>query len=624
MGQTLYFDTWSRKLLIVYSCFWSFCFSACTQTRQEPLPDDVYHYALSRKDDLQLGMYFTAHAVHRLLSTEAGRREAVSLMRGNGITKAYIEVYRSGLVVDTALLQEVIGFLQRSNFSVAGGIATVPGNDFGVHQEGPLGWFNWQNKKTQDDLRNVMEKVAPLFDTFIVDDFLCTSDTSQESKTARDNRSWSEYRRDLLSALSESVFIAPAKQQHPNINMIIKYPQWYDRFHLFGYDVVRKTAKFDQVWVGTETRGQYSQRFGFVQPYEGFVNYRWIASLAGDKIAGAWFDHGDCDELDFIEQAYQTVLAGAQEIILFSYDAFIDGHKGHHLLRTDFPKLADLAQVVARHPVEGVTAYKPPHSDAGGDLYIMDYIGMLGVPLIPVSTYPAEAAVIFLPTQAATDTSIYQKVQQSLTQGARIIMTTGFLSKVVQGDALADLAGLSAPVTVSPRKANTVLVDEEAVSLPLPLDMEAVVAATTATVLLEAQRGEQKIPFLSHHQEQDIFVLNTHTFSQQDFDAVGEVLLSPRQLGLLEVPRAWANAIREAFNKNVPAQLDAPVRVAFQPLGEDSYVIHNYNQDPVSVELTVEGTAQLEDVFTGELIDKNDRAFRIDMPPRSRMWLQPH
>ena len=69
--------------------------------------DDQFSYAQTRSDDLRLSIYITAHAINDLLANEAGRREAISIFRGNGITKAYIEVYRSGLEIEKSLLEKV-------------------------------------------------------------------------------------------------------------------------------------------------------------------------------------------------------------------------------------------------------------------------------------------------------------------------------------------------------------------------------------------------------------------------------------------------------------------------------------------------------------------------------------
>jgi hypothetical protein len=584
--------------------------------------NDQFSLAQARKDDLQLSIYITAHAVKDLLSDEAGRREAVSIFRCNGITKAYIEVYRGGLVIEKELLQDVRDLFEKNRIETAGGIATVPGKNFGVRQKGQLGWFNWQNPKTQADLKEVMLMSADVFDEFIIDDFLCTADTSMESKAAKGERSWSQYRRDLLTELSESVFIGPARSINPEINLIIKYPQWYDRFHLFGYDVERKTALYDEIWVGTESRGQYTKRFGFVQPYESFVSYSWMKSLAGEQMGGAWFDHGDCDENDFIEQAWQSVLAGAGEIILFNYYDFVNGHRGHHLLRKQFTQLADLAGTVAKKPIKGVMAYKPPHSDAQGDLYIMDFMGMLGIPLIPVSRYPINAKVIFLPTQAAADTGILAKIENSITDNATLIFTTGFLAYARDGKKLAEIAGISWPVVASPLTANQIIVAGKAENIKYGLDLESNIKLTEAIAKLTTRHKSGDIPFLVARKK--IFTLNSHTFSQVDFDEIGEVLLCPRPLGLLEIPQSWANTLRDAFLTPYGIDFSAPARVALQPYGNTGWVIHNYNRDTVQIGINADGMTDgiIEDKFSGKQVRIRDGQINMEISPRSRLWLE--
>lgn len=586
----------------------------------QDLVDDNYEFAIQHKDDLKLSVYITAHSVERLLSTSEGRREAISLMRANGITKVYIEVYRGGLVVSPDLLGSVTKYFKQNGFEVVGGIATVPGKDFGVKQEGQLGWFNWQNPKTQQDLKQVMLDAAPHFDTFIVDDFLCTGDTSLESKAAKGERSWSVYRRELLTKLATSIFIEPAKSVNSDIHMIIKYPQWYDRFHMFGYDVESGPKLFDEVWVGTESRGQYTQRFGFVQPYEGFVNYQWVASLAGNKIGGAWFDHGDCDPLDFIEQAYQSVLAGANELVMFNYGSFVNGHGGHHLLRMDYEKLAKLARTLKTSPVVGIPAYKPPHSDAGGDLYIMDIMGMFGIPLLPVSRYPENMETIFLPTQAAADLDIVNKVLTSHKQGKRIIMTAGFLSTVDDQGQLSELAGIINP-EVQAFSADQIIVDGNEETLERPLDMEADIIINNADILLEAKANDFYFPFLTQSKDRQIFVLNPHTFSEADFKAVGEVLLCPRPLGLLDLPTTWTNIIRATFNDRLELVLDAPSRVTMQPLQNGDIVIHNYNKQEVEIKLSGLKDDKIMDLFQNKDLMINSSSATFKMKPRSRIWL---
>jgi len=590
-------------------------FQGCKPTLQSS--EDIWSLAEARKSDLRVGVYVTAQTVEQMFSTEAGRRESVSLLKCNGITKVYLEVYRCGTIVSPEVLKTSILLLKKNGIEVVGGIATLPGGEIGVPQQGPLTWLNWQNSKTQNDIRKIMEDAAPLFDTFIVDDFFCTADTSAESKTAKGDRSWSEYRQSLLTDLAQSVIINPAKVKNPAIKIIIKYPQWYDRFHLFGYDLSTEPKLFDGVWVGTETRGQYTQRYGFVQPYEGFINYRWISTLAGEKIGGAWFDHGDCTDLDFIDQAWQSVLAGAKELVIFNFDSFVTGHPGHHLLRQDFEKLADLAKAVAVNPVQGAVAYKPVNSDAGGDLYLMDYIGMFGVSLVPDSRYPENAKVIFLPTQAAADPEILAKVLKSLDQGAKIVMTTGFIANAKDGEKLAQLAGIKWPPAAVRTSAETIIFDGIPQKLKFPLNMDFQIIPDGANVLLQTSANQ---PFMT--QNHSISVLNTHTFSQADFDAVGEVLLCPRQLGLLELPKFWVNTIRSAFQTENELVLDAPSRITMQQLSDKSFMVHNYNQEKMTINIQLPQAGEYVDGFSGNPVPVDGKKIRIEMEPRSRIWFR--
>lgn len=593
-------------------------FSVC----QSPAPqtDDFWSYAASRKSDLQLGVYITAHTVQEQFSTEAGCREAISVLRCNGFSKVYVEVYRPGMVVPTEILKKTVSLLEKNGFEVVGGIATLPGEGVGLAQEGPLTWFNWQNPKTQADLKKIVEETTPLFKTFILDDFFCTADTSMESKQAKGDKSWSEYRRGMLTEIAQSVFINPAKAKNPDITMIIKYPQWYDRFHQFGYDVATEPPLFDKVYVGTETRGQYTQRYGFVQPYEGFVNYRWISTLAGEKIGAAWFDHGDCNGIDFIEQAYQSVLAGAKELVIFNFGDYLNGHSGHHLLRQDFEKLANLAAAVAKNPVVGVAGYKPANSDAGGDLYLMDYIGMLGVSLVPVSVYPENADVIFLPTQAATDSAIVEKVEKSLSEGKKVVLTAGFLAHAKNDEKLAKLAGIKYPLVPEPVSTLIIQNDGKTDSLKFALQTDYRIEPENVEVVLQTA-GKTTVPFLVRNK--NLAIVNTHTFSQADFDAVGEVLLCPRQIGLIELPKSWVNQLRNAFSIKGNRILDAPSRVAFQKLGDGSFVVHNYNQENTNLIISNENGIQYSDGFSTEPVSGTDKEISLNMPPRSRIWLKP-
>ncbi len=561
----------------------------------------------------------TADHALSFLNDPATAASAIETLRKFDITRMYVEVYR-GTIVPPDVLARVRDYFVDNGIAVTGGIATVPGDDTGVAQVGPLDWFNFQNPKTQSDLKKIMQDSAPVFDEFIVDDFLCTGDVSEESARACGERSWGEYRLELMAEVAREVFIQPAKEANPDITMIIKYPQWYDRFHLFGYDVPTQSAQFDATFVGTETRGARTQRFGFTQPYEGFVNYRWIQSIAGSKARGAWFDHGDCDGPDFLEQAYQTVLAGAPEIVLFSCIELLRPHPGHELLIAHQDRLRQLAEFVAKNPVSGIAAYKPPNSDPGPDMYLFDFLGMLGIPLVPVSAFPEDSEVIFLPTQAAADPDIESKTIRASERGARIVMTAGFLAQV-KSDRLIELAGIATISAKGNLHAQSIEVDGASIRLAAPLDLEAELGLGNAAPIITTRVNDALVPLLTAT-ENKVYVLNTHTYSQADFDAVGEVLLSPRPLGLLDLPEEVVNTIRAAFIEPLPFTFEAPPRVAIQPMGPNDWFIHNYREDAAFVTLTPSESAAFSEVYTGANLVDDSATIRIGIPQRDRVWLR--
>jgi hypothetical protein len=585
-----------------------------------------------RVNDLRLSSYVTSRQVEQFAINQDVRNKAIQTIRRMGLTKLYLEVYRGGHLVSPEHLIFTRDWLKDMNIEVLGGIATVPGGNFGVRQKGPLGWFNWQNEKTQKDLEKIIRIAAGIFDSFIVDDFLCTGDVSDESIAAKSERSWGQYRRALMTEVAQSVFIRPAKQVNPNITMIVKYPQWYDRFHLFGYDTKTLPDLFDMVWVGTETRGRNTQRYGFVQPYEGFVNYRWLADIAGEKIGGAWFDHGDCAEHDFIDQVYTSVLAGASELVFFNFSNVMAGHTDHEKIIAQFDRLADLAAFVQEHPVTGVPAYKPPNSDPAGDMYIMDFLGMLGIPLVPVHKFPTDSPVIFLPAQAASDPNLLDHINKARTRGTDLIFTTNLLIASPHRIDLAKTAGVEPDIQSKPTRAQ---LNQGKERKNVTIDMESPIEGKDRPGNLVCTSGNKKLALLtiSETPHGRIALLNTHTYSQVDFDAIGEVLLCPKPLGLLEINGRALSTLRDAFGITV---FDGPSCITYHPFGpagSGNCVIQNFNDTPVNVSISINSqknkSNKFIDAFTEKIIPvrdiENKNRIKLDLTinARSRIWIRP-
>ncbi len=480
-------------------------------------------------------------------------------------------------------LRELRDWFAAQGIRCSGGIATVPGGHFGQRQQGGLEWLNWESQKTQVDVAAFFAENAPVFTELVVDDFFCTGDTSPEAEQAKGERSWGEYRRDLLVSLINPLMVKPTRAAHRQTRLILKFPQWYDRFHLYGYDPCRMPAHFDQIWVGTEVRDPETRRMGFVQPTEGYMNFRWLASQAGSEVHGAWFDHIECSAQNFLDQAYLSVLAGARELTLFSLNDLMGGHPGDALLAAKWPELCALAERVQRKRRGGMAFYKPAGSDGSENLYLADYLGMIGLPILPVAHYPKEAAVAFLPVQAAADPMLFESMRRHLKRGSTLVLTPALVRAL--GQKGAQLAGVETGPASEAASAKTMRVGNDSVDLAVPLELDAALKAGDCQVRMSVGVGERQVPFLTSRAvgRGSILVLNTRTFREDDFGKGGEYLLAPTALGLPKIPQLVADTIRSELLRPLRVEFHGPAGMALALFGKQA-CFYNFRAEAVRLQ----------------------------------------
>lgn len=529
---------------------------------------------------LSVSVYATAGDVQSHLASTEARTNTLPMLTRLGVSRVFLEGRRGDEYVDPATLATVRDWLKSLGIECSGGIATVPGKTFGVRQTGGLDWLDWESEKTRADVSGFFRENARVFDELIIDDFFCTGDVSAHADRARAGRSWSAYRRDLLVSLIGPLVHEPARETRQEVRLIMKFPQWYDRFHVFGYDPARMAEKFDEVWVGTEVRNPRTRRMGFVQPTQGYVNFMWIRSIAGDKVRGAWFDHIECSAFNFIDQAYMSVLAGARELTLFRLGDVIAQHPGDALLAERLPELIAIAKSIQNAEPDGVFFYKPPNSDADNNLFLADYLGMLGLPIVPVAAYPDNSRVVFLAAHAASDPDIESLVKRHLRRGANVILTPSFLRK--SGRWAQEISGAVATGLTGLGKFG----EDNSADNSAALEIDASLASTTARILSEVDCNGRIVPLLTQRQvgPGQVLVLNIRSFSDTDYRGTGEYLLPPTELGWTRVPQQVLDPLRATLLRPLGIRLDAPAGVIMCVRGKASF-IYNANDEKAMVRL---------------------------------------
>lgn len=384
----------------------------------------LWDLAHQNKDALRISTLFDARDVQRRLSTDQGIDDAIDWCKKTGVTHAFIETFRDGYTAERPALEHARDRFRAAGFDVSGCVTpTKVGKD-------STGWTSiacYTDEPTQKHVQEIFEFTASLFDEIMIDDFWFTDCECPECRKARGDQSWPQYHCDLMIEVSRERVLRPAKAVNANVKIIIKYPQWYDQFHNRGYEVVQETADFDRIWVGTEARDYADKRWGGDVQYKGYYLMRWLGVVGGAKTGGGWFDPFGTHEATYVEQARQTVLADAKEMLLFCYGALQQGTGPANVekLRTEVPGLLTLAKLVRNQPLRGIAAPKPPNSDGGNEQYVYDFVGMLGLPLVPTNEIRTDAKAAFLPVHAFKDPQLRDKLGTMLSAGLPVLVTDG-------------------------------------------------------------------------------------------------------------------------------------------------------------------------------------------------------
>ena len=389
----------------------------------------LWDLANENKGLLKIATLFTAQNVRDHLGTEQGINKAIDWCKKTGITHVFIETFRSRYTAERKTLERAKSGFEAEGFEVSGCVTTT--------QVGKIstGWnliSCYTNKGTQKQLQEIFEYTASIFDEVMIDDFLFTDCQCDECKKARGNRTWADYRCELMVRMSRERILGPSRVVNPNVKIIIKYPQWYDNFHNRGYEVSRETADYDRIWVGTETRDYDDKRWGGKVQYEAYYIMRWLGEMGGPKTGGGWFDPYGTTENTYVEQARQTVLADAREMLLFCYGSLLRGTGPANVekLRTEIPGLFKLAKLVRNKPLIGILAPKPPNSDAYDEQYVFDFVGMLGLPLVPAAQIHTDAKAAFFSVHALKDPDFSAKLKKMLDDEKKVLITDGLADRL--------------------------------------------------------------------------------------------------------------------------------------------------------------------------------------------------
>ncbi|NLO39871.1 MAG: permease, partial [Ruminiclostridium sp.] len=273
------------------------------------------------------------------------------------IDKVYLETFRDFHTIDPGKMKEIKNFFQSKGIQTSGGITTSAWSRDG------FGSMCYTNGDHKNKLKEIVIETAKLFDEIILDDFYfsnckCTSCIQQKGEL-----SWAKFRCEMMKEISRVYVIKPAKQTNPSVNLIIKYPNWYEHYQETGYNLKDEPELFDMIYTGTETRNpQYTHQH--LPRYLSYFMIRYMENVKPGKNGGGWFDPFQCsyNPASYADQGYLTLLGKAAEVTLFSLG---------NLISRDYALFVPVAGYVMDSADEflgelgkptGTAAYIPYHS----------------------------------------------------------------------------------------------------------------------------------------------------------------------------------------------------------------------------------------------------------------------
>ncbi len=575
----------------------------------------------------------------RQMSDPAWLQERFDVMsRYIKVGKVYLETHRDMVVADEPTILQAKLFFESRGVRTSGGI-TVTVNEMNRFQT-----YCYTNPEHRAKLKEVVEFTAGLFDEVILDDFFFTNCKCSSCIQAKGRRSWTDFRLELMTRAARELIIEPARAVNPNVQLVIKYPNWYEHFQALGFNLETEPPIFDRLYTGTETRDPVHGGQHF-QPYQSYLIYRFFDAVKPGANGGGWVDPFASHHLDrYAEQLWLTLFAKAPEITLFDFrslqrpiqeadrapwqgsgasfdfDALIGPLR---LPDGSIPPDVTISAAAGRafeqadavlgrlgSPL-GVKSYKPFHSH--GEDFIHNYLGMLGIPIDLSPRFPAEAPVVFLAESAKFDPQIVEKIERQLQDGKAVVITAGLL-RALQERGLRGIVELEC----SPRKA--------AVSEFL-IGWNRIYKAD-APILLS------QIEYNTNDSWEEVSGLGGYTgypllHSARYASGVLYVLNVPDNFtDLYRLPPEVLDRIRETLAQDLFVRLEGPALVALFAYDNGAFIVESFRDEPAEVHLVTDAAVKgLRDAQSGELLGGEETLDWRGQPTGKRRFtarLAPH
>ncbi len=590
-------------------------------------------------ENFKVAIYTRAYEVEKMTDPEWLETTWKTISDQVKVDKIYLETHRDLLIIKADEMKKIIEFFEDKGIEVAGGIT------YTISEMNDFETFCYTDPKERALAREIIELSASLFDEVILDDFFFTDCKCDLCIEAKGDRTWTEYRLELMNNAATEVILGPAKRINPNVKVVIKYPNWYDHFHGLGFDLDNGPKLFDGVYTGTETRDAVTSN-QHLQPYLGYLVWRYYNNLAPGRNGGGWVDTGGMRYIDrYSEQLWITMFAKAPEITLFDYRQLLTplneryrapwqgqgtsfdfdqmmapvNISGESVTPTTVARAAGYSLEVVDKAIGflgepmGIKSYKPYHSS--GEDFLQNYLGMIGIPIDLVPEFPENEPIVILTEQAKADPDIVDKILRQLQAGKDVMITSGLL-RALQGKGIEKIVDLE----YTDRKA---LIDQVMVGW-------GTLVPTKKPILMQQVQ----------YQTNDSWEVVSGMDSGLGWPLLHRATVSTGTLYLLVVPDNFAdlynlpdvalNTIRSTVSASaLPYSIEGPSHVALYLYDNNTIVVESFHDEEVTINVVGASLGEniATDMLSGEEIAGQERRAFFGNTPAQTIYpvtIKPH
>jgi hypothetical protein len=572
-----------------------------------------------RYDNFEVAIYTRVHEIQlmRDIAWLEERWDRISAQLK--VDKFYIEIQRDRVVPEPEHIETLKRFFAERGVRTAAGLALT------VDEPNRFETPCYTDPKDREFVKSVVELSARHFDEIILDDFFFTNTKSDSDIAAKGDRTWNDFRLELMREAAQSLVLEPARAVNPNVKVVIKYPNWYEHFHGCGFDLELQPSMFDAIYTGTETR-HFEYNAQHLQEYEGYAIMRYFENIAPGRNGGGWVDTGGLRSLDrFAEQIWLTLFAKAQEITLFDFrqmlypvkeslrgawqatgtsfdfDAMVEPFRKPDGSLSDSLTMARSAAVALEQAdaflgklgdPTGIASHRPAH--ATGEEFLHNYIGAIGIPMDIRPRFPADEPAIFLTEAAKHDLDVVAKIEAHLRAGNRVTVTSGLVATLQD-------RGLSGIVDwrVTGKK---VLTDE--------FYRWGAVFKSDRPILLP------QIEYITNDSWELVGAnANGHPLVLEASYSKGTLValaVPDDHADLYRLPSEVLSIVRESIMKPHFVRIEGPSRIALITYDNDTLIVESFRDEEAGISLILDGRfSALRDLITGELIAGESREVPI-------------